>query len=96
MPDPPGETLFCRNSFLLIEIKDGSHDWRPLSGVSVGVSELISSSTFRTFKLTIVSFDELTVIFGGCNLLRFSVEYVTAGLFEAGWPTRDAGQGARV
>jgi hypothetical protein len=70
-----------RNSFLLIKIKEGSHGWQSLSGVSVGVSELISSSTFRTLNLTIVSFDELIVIFEGCNLLRLSVEYVTAGLF---------------
>jgi hypothetical protein len=70
-----------RNSFLLIKIKEGSHGWQSLSSVSVGVSELISSSTFWTLNLTIVSFDELTVIFGGCNLSRFSVEYFTAGLF---------------
>jgi hypothetical protein len=57
----------------LIKIKNGSHGSRPLPGVSLGVSELISSSTFRTLKLTIVSFDKLTVIFGGC---RFSVSGV--------------------
>jgi hypothetical protein len=49
------ECLACleKRSFRnLIEIKDGSHGWRPLSGVSVGVSELILSGAFLTLKLS--------------------------------------------